>query len=222
MTKRILAGELALTSNREAKVHGHGQILLNSLNKVLNDCLQYPSAIALDFRFLGQDIETLLKTSATNIADYDGLQMSSSCQETAVSDFGLSAEWTIMQRDILDIVAKLSKQSPEKVEQHTSFFHLGLDSISAAQIAANLREKGWNVASVEVIEVLFFIHSLSGQNMLIIMYPTSIHPLYSYLLTLKRKSSYQKIISTESSNFRLTIENSGLKYVFAIPSRAPT
>ena len=153
----IHARELALTSNRKAKAHGHGELLLNSLNKILHDCLQYPSAIALDFRFLGQDIETVLKSSTSNIVDEDGLQTSSVCQENLVSGFGLSTEWTIIQRDILDIVAKLSKQSPVTVEQHTSFFRLGLDSISAAQIAANLREKGWNVTPVEVIEVLFFI-----------------------------------------------------------------
>ena len=159
----ILARELALTSNRTAKVHGHGEILLNSLNKILNDCLRYPSAIALDFRFLGQDIETTLKTSATDIVDDDGFQPSSSCQESSVSDFRLSAEWTIMQKDILDIVAKLSKQSPIKIEQNTSFFRLGLDSINAAQIAANLRQKGWVVTPIEVIEVLFCAHFLSAK-----------------------------------------------------------
>lgn len=133
--------------------------MLKSLGKILSDCLHYPSAIALDFRFLGQDIETMLKTSAISYVDDDGLEMSSSCQETSDSNFGLSTEWTILQKDILDIVAKLSKQSPSQIEQQTSFFRLGLDSISAAQIAASLRQKGWHVTPVEIIEVPFLIIS---------------------------------------------------------------
>lgn len=99
----------------------------------------------------------MLKTSAAEIVDDDGFQPSSSCQEGSVSDFGLSTEWSIMQRDILDIVAKLSKQSPTKIEQNTSFFRLGLDSINAAQIAASLRQKGWMVTPIEVIEVLLIV-----------------------------------------------------------------
>lgn len=219
---KILVRELTLTFNREAKVHGHGEILLNSLNKILNDCLQYPSAIALDFRFLGQDIETISKNSASNIADDDKLLTSSFCQESSVSDFGLSAEWTIMQRDMLDIVAKLSKQSPVKVEQHTSFFHLGLDSISAAQIAANLRQKGWSVTPIEVIEVLFFGHPLKDQHVLTLKYPTSIRQLFSCRLTLKRKHFCQEVTPKGSLTFRPTIVISGQTYVLAIPLRVPT
>ena len=161
---KCVARELVLIYNRSSKVHGHAQILLNSFNKILDDCLSYPSAIALDFRFLGQEIETTLKSFAADIVDDDGFQVSSSCQENSLSDFGLSAEWTIMQKDILDIVAKLSKQSPVKIEQNTSFFRLGLDSINAAQIAANIRQKGWMVTPIEVIEVLFFIYFLEEPN----------------------------------------------------------
>lgn len=174
-----------LTYHRTSKVHGHAKVLLNSFNKILDDCLRYPSAIALDFRFLGQEIETTLKSFAADIVDDDGFQVSSSCQENSLSNFGLSTQWTIMQRDILDIVAKLSKQSPMKIEQNTSFFRLGLDSINAAQIAANLRQKGWMVTPVEVIEVLFFIYFLEEPNCTNVYILPSIHRLLSYRLTLK-------------------------------------
>lgn len=217
-----VAGELVLTFNRTAKVHGHAELLLNSFNKILNDCLIYPSAIALDFRFLGQDIETMLKTSAADSVEADGFQLASLCQENSVSDFGLSAEWTIMQRDILDIVAKLSKQSPVKIEQNTSFFRLGLDSINAAQIAANLRQKGWMVTPIEVIEVPFFVHSLKRQIMLTLIYQTSTHQLLSYRLTLKRNRSRQEVAPKASLTFRPTTENSGLAYVLAIVLIIPT
>lgn len=213
---------VVLTSSRTAKVHGHAEILLNSLTKILEDCLKYPSAIALDFRFLGREFETMLKTSAANIVDDDGLQTSSSCQESSVSDFGLSAEWTVMQRDIFDIVAKLSKQSPVKIEQQTSFFRLGLDSINAAQIAANLRQKGWMVNPIEVIEVFYFVHFLKGQTMLMLIYPTSTHQLVSYRLTLRRKHLYQEVNPKASLTSRPSIANSGLTYVFAIPLIVPT
>ena len=141
----------------------------------MSDCLQYPSAIALDFRFMGDDIEKITKNSATNNADGDRLQSSSSCEEIPGPNFGLGTEWTIMQRDVLDIVAKLSRQSPEKIEQQTSFFRLGLDSINAAQIAANLRQKGWDITPVEVIEVTPSIISKFPKTTLIYTYLVSFY-----------------------------------------------
>lgn len=222
MDRDIIVREFTLTPNREIKVHGHGEVLLNALNKVLNDCIQYPSAIALDFRFLGQSIERVLETSAINIADDETIQASSFCQESSGSDFGLSTEWTTMQRDILDIVAKLSKQSPVNVQQNTSFFRLGLDSISAAQIAASLRQKGWNVNPIEVIEVFLLLHSRNGQNMLTIIYASSTHQLLNYRLILRRGQVCQELYPKDPSILSHTIADSGLTYVFAIRLRVLT
>lgn len=160
----ILIEKIVLTSNRSATPNGSGETLLRSLDKILTDCLQFPSAIALDFRFMGQDIEKMTQISATDVLEDDELQTSSLCQESPGPRFGLSVKWTVLQRNILDIVAKLSHHSPEKIEQQTSFFHLGLDSINAAQIAASLRQKGWDVSPIEVIEVSFFDRHEMAQN----------------------------------------------------------
>lgn len=140
-----------LTSYSDAKLHGYGEKLLKSLDTILNDCLRYPSAKALDFGFLDRDIVTM--ACATTTTNTDRIRTNSALKEATQVNSVLSLGWTNIQRDILDIVAKLSKHNPEIIEQQTSFFRLGLDSISTAQIAAYLRLKGWNVSPVEVIEV---------------------------------------------------------------------
>jgi aryl carrier-like protein len=135
--------------------------LLKCLDKILSDCLQFPSALALDFRFLGQDVKLSIKTTPSAGVDDAGLQMTPTGNEARELDLASSAEWTVIQSDILHIVAKLSKQSPKQIDQQTSFFRLGLDSISAAQVAAYLRLKGWDISPVEVIEVNPFNRSLN-------------------------------------------------------------
>ncbi len=134
---------------------------MKCLDKILSDCLQFPSALALDFRFLGQDVKLSIKTTPSAGVDDAGLQMTPTGNEARELDLASSAEWTVIQSDILHIVAKLSKQSPKQIDQQTSFFRLGLDSISAAQVAAYLRLKGWDISPVEVIEVNPFNRSLN-------------------------------------------------------------
>jgi aryl carrier-like protein len=135
--------------------------LLKCLDKILSDCLQYPSALALDFRILGQDVKLSIKTTPSAGMDDAGLQMTPTGNEARELDLASSAEWTVIQSDILHIVAKLSNQSPKQIDQQTSFFRLGLDSISAAQVAAYLRLKGWDISPVEVIEVTPFNRPLN-------------------------------------------------------------
>jgi ferricrocin synthase len=140
-----------LTSYSDAEIHKYDEKLLKSLDKILNNCLRYPSAKALDFGFLDQDIVKM--ACATTTTNDDKTRMNAASKEAIRVNSALNIGWTNIQMDILDIVAKLSKHSPKIIEQQTSFFRLGLDSISAAQIAAFLRLKGWNVSPVEVIEV---------------------------------------------------------------------
>ncbi len=134
---------------------------MKCLDKILSDCLQYPSALALDFRILGQDVKLSIKTTPSAGMDDAGLQMTPTGNEARELDLASSAEWTVIQSDILHIVAKLSNQSPKQIDQQTSFFRLGLDSISAAQVAAYLRLKGWDISPVEVIEVTPFNRPLN-------------------------------------------------------------
>jgi aryl carrier-like protein len=159
-------------------------------------------------------------TPSTGIDDVE-FQMAPSGNEARELDLASSAEWTVIQSDILHIVAKLSKQSPNQIDQQTSFFRLGLDSINAAQIAAYLRRKGWDISPVEVIEVSPFNRSLMKFNKVTHASINSIRRFFSYLLTFKLKNRSQ-IKTKFYLSFRPTIENSGVNYVSALVLRVMT
>ncbi len=194
---------------------------MKCLDKILSDCLHYPSALALDFRFLGRDVKLSIKTTPSTGIDDVEFQMAPSGNEARELDLASSAEWTVIQSDILHIVAKLSKQSPNQIDQQTSFFRLGLDSINAAQIAAYLRRKGWDISPVEVIEVSPFNRSLMKFNKVTHASINSIRRFFSYLLTFKLKNRSQ-IKTKFYLSFRPTIENSGVNYVSALVLRVMT
>jgi amino acid adenylation domain-containing protein len=62
--------------------------------------------------------------------------------------------WTALQSQIRDIFARLSRSSIEEVSPTTTIYQLGLDSISAVQIATALRREGQNVNATDVMKNL--------------------------------------------------------------------
>lgn len=142
-----------LISKSEINAVGYGSKILKIFDAILHDCLQYPSAVAKNFGFLTKDLQIAqLPRSKIQISSEKLTSPTSS-----KSDFGLNNEiqrqGTKNERIILDIVIKLSGQDAKTVSRQTTFFRLGLDSISAVQMAAYLRRNGYNVSSFEVLEV---------------------------------------------------------------------
>lgn len=76
----------------------------------------------------------------------------------------LKLEWTSVEIEICNVFAKLSNVKRSMIGLQTTIFRLGLDSISAVQIAAQLRHKGRNVSPLDVLEVQpgAFIEDLSN------------------------------------------------------------
>ncbi|KAF2205603.1 nonribosomal peptide synthetase-like protein 2 [Delitschia confertaspora ATCC 74209] len=61
-------------------------------------------------------------------------------------------EWTETQSEIRAIFSRLSKTPIEQINPNTTVHQLGLDSISAVQIAAGLRRKGYTISATDVLK----------------------------------------------------------------------
>ncbi|KAH7356226.1 hypothetical protein BKA66DRAFT_428480 [Pyrenochaeta sp. MPI-SDFR-AT-0127] len=60
--------------------------------------------------------------------------------------------WTALENQVRNIFSRLSKVSTEEILPTTSIYQLGLDSISAVQIAAALRRQGHNLNAADVMK----------------------------------------------------------------------
>ncbi|KAK8172263.1 hypothetical protein BKA80DRAFT_230821 [Phyllosticta citrichinensis] len=92
--------------------------------------------------------------SAAGKVDRRALQ--SSFQEWEVTNQNSAQEddreWTADELEVRAAFAKLSNTPVTNISLHTSIYQLGLDSISAVQIAAVLRKKGFKVTAADVLE----------------------------------------------------------------------
>ncbi|KAL0265124.1 NRPS protein [Diplodia seriata] len=68
------------------------------------------------------------------------------------SDVQDERDWTTTELEIREALAVLSKVSPESIGLQTTIYQLGLDSISAVQVAARLRKKGFKITASDVLD----------------------------------------------------------------------
>lgn len=61
-------------------------------------------------------------------------------------------EWTQVEQEARAAFAHISKVNSESIGLHSTIYQLGLDSISAVQVAATLRKKGFQVTASDIIE----------------------------------------------------------------------
>ena len=119
-------------------------------------CLEFPSALITDFGFLHGDLlEIALKASSAAKANHEKFATTLSGGDKPNTSAELNVEWTTgeIEIEILDVFAKLSNVKRSMIGLQTTIFRLGLDSISAVQIAAHLRQKGRKISPIEVLEV---------------------------------------------------------------------
>lgn len=116
-------------------------------------CIQFPSALVSDYGFLDKSLLQKATRASVAASDIHDRNLSISVEKNDVESS--KSYWTNEQKEMLDILAKLSQQNPNNIGLQTTIFRLGLDSISAVQIAANLRAKGRNVSPIEILEVRF-------------------------------------------------------------------
>ncbi|CAO2658275.1 Nn.00g059980.m01.CDS01 [Neocucurbitaria sp. VM-36] len=69
-----------------------------------------------------------------------------------IAEHGSEHRWTPLENQVRDIFARLSQASLKDILPTTSMYQVGLDSISAVQIAAALRRQGHIVAAADVMK----------------------------------------------------------------------
>lgn len=63
-----------------------------------------------------------------------------------------SSDWNYVEQEIRKAFSMLSRIPLEKIKRKTTIYQLGLDSISAVQLASRLRRKGFQVSAGDVFE----------------------------------------------------------------------
>ncbi|KAJ4138022.1 non-ribosomal peptide synthetase nps2 [Fusarium equiseti] len=65
---------------------------------------------------------------------------------------GKKEEWSQVELEVRQVLAKLSGVSEQQIHRRTTIFQLGLDSINAVQVASILRQSGFVISASDVIE----------------------------------------------------------------------
>jgi len=63
-------------------------------------------------------------------------------------------EWTKEELEARDIIAEISRLPGDRISKASTIYQIGLDSISAAQVAMRLRKRGFMVTVIDILEVL--------------------------------------------------------------------
>ncbi|KAF2799981.1 hypothetical protein K505DRAFT_264797 [Melanomma pulvis-pyrius CBS 109.77] len=86
-------------------------------------------------------------------------------------------DWTETESHIREIFARLSKTPLGEIYPATSIYQLGLDSISAVQVATGLRKKGYRVNAPDVLKYMNCVELATHLNKVL---TTSIHTAQSF------------------------------------------
>ena len=146
----------SLSSNSDLETSGHALNLLEILDSIICNCLRYPYAVITDFSFL--KVTQLEKANNVKILhNHNAITAETSTANlsdgSAISSVELYTTWNDDEKAVGGVISSLINHSPVSIGLSTSFFRLGLDSINAVQIAAQLRERGWKISPIDVLAV---------------------------------------------------------------------
>lgn len=119
------------------------EIVLGDFDTLLQRLLQCPDASASDRSVLGKEMPMQLVQSSLHEGTPARPQM---YKQT------LDKEWSALERYVSDILRKISHRADDEITRSTTIFHLGFDSISAIQIATQLKSDGYRLSSGDVLE----------------------------------------------------------------------
>ncbi|KAJ5503068.1 AMP-dependent synthetase/ligase [Penicillium fimorum] len=118
------------------------ETIAQDLVVLVGQITQYPSGQASDKRLLGKYIPRVFEqkvSKATNSVQF----FTKSHQKRP---------WSDQEEIVREILCKLSDISSDNVSQDMTIFQLGLDSINAVQVSANLRGLGYKISSSDILE----------------------------------------------------------------------
>jgi amino acid adenylation domain-containing protein len=123
--------------------HDGASTLAQAFVSSLGDCLQFPST---DVRDTAKSSAQLLEgTLATNLV-VDELSHADN------DDTSSGETWTEAEEIVRQAFSHFANVDESKVRRNTSLYRLGLDSLSAVQVASRLRSKGMFMTAADVLE----------------------------------------------------------------------
>jgi len=115
------------------------QGLYNEFQSSLISCLRYPLVATIENELLSDiQAKSQRQTGKDNRGD----------RPAANND----REWTTHEEAVRDAFSRISGVTADRVNRTTTIYQLGLDSISAVQVAARLRKEGYSVSAVDILE----------------------------------------------------------------------
>lgn len=135
--------ELLLHYSQSVIPESLAQVLSSSFASALKSCLTYPSGDVKYFN--GIDDAELFGKLSVEACDLAEVNWDSS---------DARFEWTEEEDVIRNVFARLSGLEKTAIQRETSMYQIGLDSLNAAQVAAQLRSLGVSVDAVNIIECL--------------------------------------------------------------------
>ena len=136
------AGELDLSFDSRPLPHGIAKLACDLFSDALRNCLQFPGSHTMHNGLSQGLVETLDRIE----------YLPPSPAIAATSQESMSGQWTEMESSVREVLETLVFQDSENIHRDTTIYRLGLDSISAVQIASMLRKRGHQVVASDVIE----------------------------------------------------------------------
>lgn len=118
------------------------ELIFDLFSHAIRDCIQFPAShISLD----GIPQQLMERVSLCQLVSPEPAIIVRSSDIPA-------EEWTTTESSIRAILAAFSSSDIGRVQRNTTIYQLGLDSITAVQIASRLRERGYQVLASDVID----------------------------------------------------------------------
>jgi amino acid adenylation domain-containing protein len=138
-----LQSELVVHYDGKYLSHDGASATAQAFVSSLRDCLQFPSS---DVRDMAKSSAHLLEGMlATNLVVDQALHAGD-------DESSLRETWTESEEIVRQAFSHFANIDSSKVHRHTSLYRLGLDSLSAVQVASRLRSKGLSVTAADVLE----------------------------------------------------------------------
>ena len=124
---------------------GAADLILANFDILLDHTIRYPDALAIDC--------SVLKHKESLSLIYPPI-MPDETTAVQTGDFRphLERDWSPLEHHVFEVFSKISDNHVSNVSRDTTIFHLGFDSLSAIQIAAELRREGYRLSSGDILE----------------------------------------------------------------------
>lgn len=124
--------------------------LTSMLNKILSSIMNNPAEQLIHHKADGSSICGLpsIILNSENTAKFNEPAVTT----TQHNDIAPSGAWSPLETQIRDVLAKVSRIDKHQIPKTISFYHLGLDSVSAIKVASLLRKIGIRLPVSEIVK----------------------------------------------------------------------